>query len=59
MLALKDRQAAEDESLHYMFDYQAVTNGRFPVMYAIVTPSEEDEISLDMLMQAQGFQRFR
>lgn len=59
LFMLNDRDAAEEELLHRMFDYLSVTEGRFPIIYASITPSEHDNTATETAMHEQGFQRFR
>jgi hypothetical protein len=59
LFVIRDRDAAEDELLHHMFDYQSAVNGRFPFVYAGVQPLAGEPLALDDVMLEQGFQRFR
>jgi hypothetical protein len=59
LFAIKDRDAAEDELLHHMFDYLSTVNERFPFVYAGVQPLAGAALALDEVMREQGFQRFR
>src|SRR5215831_12408034 len=61
LFVLKDREEAEDELLHYMFDYESATGKQFPFMYLSLTPldSDDSERAIDDVATAQGFQRFR
>lgn len=58
LFLLRDRDAAEDELLHHMFDYAAATHGKFPFVYVALTPPAEAPHALDAMMQGHGFQRF-
>jgi hypothetical protein len=61
LFRLKDREAAEEELLHHMFDLEAVTHQRYPLVYASMTPldNEASGPAIDSFMEHQGFQRFR
>jgi len=61
LFLLRDREEAEDEFLHYMFDYEAATNEQFPFVYLSLTPldSDDSERAIDEAASRQGFRRFR
>lgn len=61
LFMLNDREEAEEELLHHMFDYEAATSGRFPILYASVTPLDNDdsERAIDVRMKERGFHRFK
>jgi hypothetical protein len=61
LLRLKDRDAAEEELLHHMFGFEAVTHQKYPFVYASVTPLDNGVSgrAIDTFMGQQGFQRFR
>jgi hypothetical protein len=58
MSLVADQDKAEDELLHHMFDYESVTNRRFPFVYAMLTPHVPEKVNIDEIMQMRGFQRF-
>lgn len=61
LFVLEDRDDAEDELLHHMFDYGSATNGQFPFVYLSLTPldSDDSERAIDEVASSRGFQRFR
>jgi hypothetical protein len=61
LFLLGDRDDAEDEILHHMFDYEAVIQGRFPFVYASLTPLDDDDSEriIDEVAAQHDFKRFR
>lgn len=58
MVVVDDQDTAEDELLHHMFDYKSATSGRFPFVYAMLTPHVPEKVDIDDIMRVRGFQRF-
>jgi hypothetical protein len=55
---IRDREGAEDEILHHIFDYEAATGRRFPFVYAALTPHVPEKVAMDEIMAQRGFRRF-
>jgi hypothetical protein len=59
MVQIRDAEAAEDELLPLMFDYVQATAGRFPFVYALITPPEHGGTEwIDAAMRDRGLARY-